>query len=89
MAFFLTSLVLTIILIKSTQVMSRRRGSKVDQMVGEEMKWAERREVLERKIIWEGGGGQRLKGRGGGKLGRGPEARVGWRELSERERIKM
>ena len=67
-------------------------------MVGEDMKWAERREVLERKIVWESGrgngsGGGRGHGGGGagvrgGKLGKGAEAQIGWRELSERERGK-
>lgn len=72
-------------LVKTTHCLSRRHGSKVDQMVGEDMKWQERREVLERKIVYErrGGGGGRGKGR---TLGKGEQAQIGWRELSERER---
>lgn len=88
LSFLITSLILTIMLIKSTQILSRRRGSKVDQMVGEDMKWAERREVLEKRIIWESGrpgAGRDTKKKGMGR-GRGVEAQIGWRELSERGR---
>jgi hypothetical protein len=88
-AFLVVSLVASMILIKFSQISSRRQGSKVDQMVGEDMKWQERREVLERKIVYDsgrgGGGGaaqRKLKGAGGVKGGGGP----GWRELSEQER---
>lgn len=73
-AFLTVSLVLSIILIKWTQLVSRRKGSKGDQMVSEDVKWQERREVLERRIVYESGRG----GRGG---------EVGWRELSELERL--
>jgi len=41
-------------------------------MVGEDMKWQERREVLERKIVWEGsGGGRKLKSVPKGRSGLG------------------
>ena len=81
-AFLVVSLVASIILIKATQMRSRRQGSKVDQMVGEDMKWQERREVLERRIIYEGGGsgnGRRLKA-ASGKSKMGP----GWSEAERR-----
>jgi hypothetical protein len=85
-AFLVVSLVASIILIKATHISSRRQGSKVDQMVGEDMKWQERREVLERKIIYEGtsgggGGGRRLRA-APGKSKMGP--RFG--QMSEAER---
>jgi hypothetical protein len=51
-------------------------------MVGEDMKWQERREVLERKIVWEGSGGGRKLKADPGKSKMGP----GWRELNEVER---
>jgi hypothetical protein len=82
-AFLIVSLISTIILVKSTHFTSRRQGSKVDQMVGEDMKWQERREVLERKIIWEKGGG---KLRSAAVGGRGGAAVAGWRELSEMDK---
>jgi hypothetical protein len=82
-AFLVVSLFLTIILIKWTQFLSRRRGSKGDQMVGEDMKWQERREVLERRIVYESKG-NRLRSGAGPKTGGGT---VGWRELSELERL--
>ena len=81
-AFLVLSLVASIILIKFTQIKSRRQGSKVDQMVGEDMKWQERREVLERRIIYEGSGGstgRRLKA-APGKSKMGP----GWSEAERR-----
>jgi hypothetical protein len=81
-AFLVVSLVASMILIKATQIRSRRQGSKVDQMVGEDMKWQERREVLERRIIYEGSGdGKKLRS-APGKSEMGP----GWRELGEVER---
>lgn len=87
LSFIITALILTILMIKWTHRVTRKSGSKGDQMVGEDMKWAERREVLERKIVWESGRSSG-NGRGGSgpRLGRGVEAQVGWRELSERER---
>ena len=81
-AFLVVSLVASMILIKATQIRSRRQGSKVDQMVGEDMKWQERREVLERRIVWEGSGGSRKLKSAPGKSKMGP----GWRELGEVER---
>ena len=81
-AFLVASLVASMILIKATQIRSRRQGSKVDQMVGEDMKWQERREVLERRIVWEGSGGSRKLNSAPGKSKMGP----GWRELGEVER---
>lgn len=81
-AFLVVSLIASMVLIKTTQIRSRRQGSKVDQMVGEDMRWQERREVLERKIIWEGsGGGRKLKAVPG-------KSRIGHdrRELSEADR---
>ena len=81
-AFLVVSLIASMILIKTTQIRSRRQGSKVDQMVGEDVRWQERREVLERKIIWEGSGGGRKLKAVPGKSGMVP----GWRELSEVER---
>ena len=55
-------------------------------MVGEDMKWQERREVLERRIIYEKGGGDG-KGRTLRSVpGKGAAAVAGWRELKEIER---
>lgn len=93
-AFVVVSLVLTICLIKITLWRSRSRGIKGDQMVGDEMKWAERRVVLDRKIVYEslgtgaGAGGHHQRGRGA-RMGRSHEAQVGWRELSESERARV
>lgn len=85
-AFLIVSLVSTIVLVKSTHFRSRRQGSKVDQMVGEDMKWQERREVLERRIVYEKGGGDG-KGRTLKSVpGKGAAAVAGWRELKEIER---
>lgn len=81
-AFLVVSLVASIILIKATQIRSRRQGSKVDQMVGEDMKWQERREVLERKIIGESGGGARKLKASPGKSKMGP----GWKAVGDVER---
>lgn len=53
----------------------RRGGGKEDQVIGEEMRWAEGREVLERKIIWQGGGRGKVEYVGG--MGKGRE-REGW-----------
>jgi hypothetical protein len=52
-------------------------------MVGEDMKWQERREVLERRIVYESKG-NRLRSGAGPRTGGGT---VGWRELSELERL--
>lgn len=75
-AFFL----FTILLIKFTRLSEKRRGNaKTDQMVGEDMRWAEGREVIEKKIVWEswsGGGVPGVprapggEGREGSKLAR-------------------
>jgi hypothetical protein len=83
-AFLIVSLISTIILVKSTHFTSRRQGSKVDQMVGEDMKWQERREVLERKIIWEKSGGKLRSAVAAG--GRSGAAVAGWRELGEMDK---
>lgn len=74
--FFLTSLLLTILLIKTTRWLDERRSrqgeTKVDQMVGEEMKWGERREVVEWRVIGgreaDMGAGSRLKRQARGNL---------------------
>ncbi|WVQ89790.1 hypothetical protein IAS59_003554 [Cryptococcus gattii] len=58
--FFFSFLILTIFAIKLDKCLNRRRGGgKKDQVIREEMRWAEGREILERKIIWQGkmGGG--------------------------------
>ncbi|WWC63123.1 uncharacterized protein I303_105723 [Kwoniella dejecticola CBS 10117] len=78
---FGSCLLLTITCIKCNSVFSRnkeeRRG-KVDNVIMEDMKWAEGREVIERKIIWEtesvrsGGIGT---GKGRGRRSGGPGAR--------------
>ncbi|WVQ74785.1 hypothetical protein IAR50_004391 [Cryptococcus sp. DSM 104548] len=64
--FFFAFLVFTIIFIRCTSFLDRRRARKrggrvkEDTVVGEEMKWAEGREVVERKIVWQNAGhGQR------------------------------
>ncbi|OCF39052.1 hypothetical protein I317_07158 [Kwoniella heveanensis CBS 569] len=55
-SFFATLLVLTVVMIKANTLFSSssndERG-KVDNVIGDDMKWAEGREVIERKIIWE------------------------------------
>ncbi|WVQ82039.1 hypothetical protein IAT38_004167 [Cryptococcus sp. DSM 104549] len=62
--FFFSLLILTISCIKiSTCLNKRRGGGKEDTVIGEEMRWAEGRTVLERRIVWDtgsvyGGGGQ-------------------------------
>ena len=81
-AFLVVSLIASMILIKTAQIRSRRQGSKDDQMVGEDIRWQERREVLERKIIWEGSGGGRKLKAVPGKSGMAP----GRRELIEADR---
>lgn len=53
--FFFSFLILTIFAIKLDKCLNRRRGGgKKDQVIREEMRWAEGREILERKIIWQG-----------------------------------
>ena len=43
----------TFLLINLTGLSERRRGvTKEDQMVGEDMRWAEGREVVEKRIVW-------------------------------------
>lgn len=60
--FFFSFLILTIFAIKLDKCLNRRRGGgKKDQVIREEMRWAEGREILERKIIWQG----KMGGRGG------------------------
>lgn len=50
--FFFSFLILTIFAIKLDKCLNRRRGGgKKDQVIREEMSWAEGREILERKII--------------------------------------
>ncbi|WVQ99876.1 hypothetical protein IAU59_007019 [Kwoniella sp. CBS 9459] len=69
--FFTTLLVLTIVLIKANTLLSSssndQRG-KVDNVIGDDMKWAEGREVVERKIIWQNAASSSssgIKARGG------------------------
>ncbi|WVQ68162.1 uncharacterized protein L199_006368 [Kwoniella botswanensis] len=55
---FGTCLLLTITCIKCNSLFTaadQRRKGKVDNVIMEDMKWAEGREVIERKIIWETG----------------------------------
>jgi hypothetical protein len=55
--------VFTCLLINFTRMLERHRGvAREDGMLGDGMKWAEGREVIERKIIYEGGGSQRPMG---------------------------
>lgn len=72
--FFFSFLILTIFAIKLDKCLNRRRGGvKKDQVIREEMRWAEGREILERKIIWQGedgrSGGSRICG---GRVETGP-----------------
>ena len=47
--------VFTFLLINLTRLSERRRGvAKEDQMLGEDMRWAEGREVIEKRIVWRG-----------------------------------
>nr|KIR85055.1 hypothetical protein I308_04806 [Cryptococcus tetragattii IND107] len=69
--FFFSFLILTIFAIKLDKCLNRRRGGgKKDQVIREEMRWAEGREILERKIIWQGKmggeGNERREMRGSG-----------------------
>ncbi|WVO17713.1 hypothetical protein L204_105411 [Cryptococcus depauperatus] len=58
--FFLTFLVCTIIAIKVDKIWSQRTGgNKEDQVIGDEMKWGERREVVERRVVWHNDSGIR------------------------------
>ncbi|WVW85805.1 hypothetical protein I302_107843 [Kwoniella bestiolae CBS 10118] len=50
---FGTSLLLTITCIKCNSLFTSDRRGKVDNVIMEDMKWAEGREVVERRIIWE------------------------------------
>ncbi|OXG24376.1 hypothetical protein C367_03577 [Cryptococcus neoformans Ze90-1] len=78
LTFFFSFLILTIFAIKLDKCLNRRRGGgKEDQVIGEEMRWAEGREVLERKIIWQGRMGGRGKMEYVGGMGKGKE-REGW-----------
>ncbi|GFZ49396.1 hypothetical protein JCM24511_07516 [Saitozyma sp. JCM 24511] len=51
--FFLSSLLVSILLIKCVRIIDSRRGGNVpvDTMVREDMRWAEGREVLERRVV--------------------------------------
>ena len=63
-------LVFTVLLIRLNKLSERRRGvSKEDGMVGEEMRWAEGREVVEKRVVRvrEGGEGLQPASRKGGK----------------------
>ncbi|OCF76087.1 hypothetical protein I204_03385 [Kwoniella mangroviensis CBS 8886] len=88
---FGTCLLLTITCIKCNSIFTasdQRRKGKVDNVIMEDMKWAEGREVIERKIIWENGtdsikskkggsGGTRRSFLGlGSGLGKGTSSRV-------------
>ena len=85
MLLFLTFLgvfsVFTILLIRLTRLHERRKGTaKEDQMVGEDMRWAEGREVIEKRIVWDdasASGGP--VGVGGGRV-RGEGSRLGKRQ---------
>ncbi|ODO06587.1 hypothetical protein I350_03943 [Cryptococcus amylolentus CBS 6273] len=60
--FFVAFLVFTVCFIRCTSFLDRRRARKrggrmkEDTVVGEEMKWAEGREVVERKVVWQNAG---------------------------------
>ena len=67
--FWASFFVLTVLLVQITKLIDKHRGvTKTDQMVHEDMRWAEGREVIERKIVWDSGPG----GSGGGSGTRGP-----------------
>ncbi|ODN92815.1 hypothetical protein L198_05611 [Cryptococcus wingfieldii CBS 7118] len=57
--FFVAFLVFTACFIRCTSFLDRRRARKrggrvkEDTVVGDEMKWAEGREVVERKVVWQ------------------------------------
>jgi hypothetical protein len=61
--FFLSSLLVSILLIKCVRILDSRRGGDVpeDTMVRDDMRWAEGREVLERKVV-DGRGNVVLRG---------------------------
>ncbi|WRT68252.1 uncharacterized protein IL334_005228 [Kwoniella shivajii] len=65
-------LLLTILCIKGNSTYTRRNeydNGKVDNVIMDDMKWAEGREVIERKIIWETAGTKKLRS-GAGRLRR-------------------
>ncbi|WWD02482.1 hypothetical protein V865_000522 [Kwoniella europaea PYCC6329] len=67
---FGTCLLLTITCIKCNSLFTaadQRRKGKVDNVIMEDMKWAEGREVVERKIIWETGTDSMKSKKGGAR----------------------
>ncbi|TYJ52775.1 hypothetical protein B9479_006626 [Cryptococcus floricola] len=67
--FFVAFLVFTACFIRCTSFLDRRRARKrggrvkEDTVVGDEMKWAEGREVVERKVVWQNAGHGERAGR--------------------------